>query len=219
MKQSPIETPIAVRPVPTTLWLIRHAEVEEKYHNVFGGRIDMELSREGHRQAAALADYLHGRRFDAVYASPMKRVQQTLAACHGNGLPQPVVLPDLREVDFGVWTGLGWEEVEAKFGISPFTWLEQLECEGIKDAECAPALRARLEPAIREVLHRHPGEQVALFCHGGVIRMILAILLGWPLSKLAAVEIDYASTTLLASCEKRSRIQLLNFSPWRDIRR
>ncbi len=201
----------------TTLWLIRHAEVEEKYHNVFGGRIDMDLSPLGRRQAAALAVYLEGRPFRAVYASPMKRVQQTLGACLGNGLPGPVVLPELREVDFGDWTGLSWEEVELKYGISPLTWLDQLECRGIQNAECATDLRARLEPALREILRRHDGQQVAVFCHGGVIRMLLAILLDWPLSRMAAVEIDYASLTQVNREPDRSRLQLLNFAPWRDL--
>ena len=204
-------------PVPTALWLIRHAEVEERFHNVFGGRIDMDLSSRGHHQAAALAAYLHGRRFQAVYASPMKRVQQTLNACLRNGLPQPVVLPELREVDFGDWTGLSWEEVEQKFGISPFTWLDQLECDGIQNAECAAALRGRLEPCLRELLVRHRGHQIALFCHGGVIRMLLALLLDWPLPKLASIEIDYASLTQVVWNDERSRVHLLNFSPWRDL--
>ena len=40
---------------PTTLFLLRHGEVEDRYHRVFGGRIDMELSPLGHDQAAKLA--------------------------------------------------------------------------------------------------------------------------------------------------------------------
>ena len=203
--------------VPTTLWLIRHAEVDTAYHNVFGGRIDMALSPAGLDQAAALARYLHGRKFDAVYASPMKRVQQTLAACTGNGLPSPVTMAELREVDFGDWTGLSWDQVQAKFGISPLTWLEQLECDNILNAECSAALRARLQPAVSEVMSRHQGKQVALFCHGGVIRMLLAILLDWPFTRFAAVEIDYASVTQVISSGARARVQLLNFSPWRDL--
>ena len=38
----------------TKLFLIRHAEVEERYHKVFGGRIDMGLSRRGQEQAKQL---------------------------------------------------------------------------------------------------------------------------------------------------------------------
>src|SRR5258708_10535086 len=66
-------------PAATTLWLIRHAEVEERYQSVFGGRIDMGLSQRGHEQSRTLAKYLHGKPMQALYASPMKRVQETLA--------------------------------------------------------------------------------------------------------------------------------------------
>ena len=63
----------------TTLHLIRHAEVEARYQGVFGGIIDMNLSPRGHEQSAALAKYLETISFDAIFASPMKRVQQTLS--------------------------------------------------------------------------------------------------------------------------------------------
>ncbi len=101
----------------------------------------MELSPRGHEQAAALARYLRRKPVSAIYASPMKRVQQTLAPLLVNGAPKPVILPDLREVDFGDWTGLAWDEVQAKFGVSAFAWLEQLECDGIANAECAETLQ------------------------------------------------------------------------------
>ncbi len=64
---------------PTRLLIIRHAEVERSYHKIFGGRIDMNLSPRGRAQARRLAKFLRTRKIDALYASPMKRVQQTLA--------------------------------------------------------------------------------------------------------------------------------------------
>ena len=63
---------------PTRLYLIRHGEVEERFHRVFGGRIDMNLSSLGLNQAEALASYLQAVPFHVVFASPMRRVQQTL---------------------------------------------------------------------------------------------------------------------------------------------
>ena len=201
----------------TVLSFIRHAEVEAKYHSVFGGRIDMELSPRGHEQAAALAKYLHQKPVDAVYASPMKRVQQTLAPLLLNGIPQPIILADLREVDFGDWTGLTWDEVEAKFRVSPFEWLDQLEGATIPNAESAEAFRARVAPCLRQMIQNHPGQQVAVVCHGGVIRMALAILLELPFSKIAAFEIQYASLTQVVLLPHRPRLQLLNFTPWREI--
>src|SRR5262245_20138703 len=90
----------------TRLLFIRHGEVEARYQNVFGGRIDMDLSPGGNTQAIALARYLRHRHLDAIYASPMKRVQQTLAPLLVETAHTPVILPGLREVDFGDWTGL-----------------------------------------------------------------------------------------------------------------
>ena len=189
-------------PSATRLLLIRHAEVEARYQRVFGGRIDMELSPRGHEQAAALAKYLRRKPLSAIYASPMKRVQQTLAPLLVNGAPKPIILPDLREVDFGDWTGLAWDEVQAKFGISAFAWLEQLECDGIANAESAETLRDRVEPCLRQILADHSGQQVAVFCHGGVIRALLGILLRWPLSRTGAFEIEYASLTKSWCCRR-----------------
>src|ERR1043165_1052583 len=107
-----------------SLLLIRHGEVEEKYHRIFGGRLDINLSALGHEQAAILARYLQRKTIQAVYASPMKRVQQTLAPYAANSPLRPILMPDLREVDFGDWTGHNWEEIQTKFGLSAYDWLE-----------------------------------------------------------------------------------------------
>jgi len=91
------------------LVLMRHGEVEARYQRIFGGRIDMELSPRGHEQARQLADHLRPTHFDAAYISPLRRARQTMAALVATHGDQPVVLEDLREVDFGAWTGLSWE--------------------------------------------------------------------------------------------------------------
>jgi broad specificity phosphatase PhoE len=201
----------------TTLFLIRHAEVEARYQKIFGGRIDMELSPLGHEQAGKLANYLKRKKIDAIYASPMKRVQLTLAPYVQNGAPTPVLMAGLREVDFGDWTGHNYEGVREKFGASAFEWLHHLEKGTIPNAERLDVYRARVEPCLREIVERHPGHSVAVFCHGGVIRMLLAILLELPLSKMSAFEIDYASVSEIELQPHRMEIQLLNFAPWREL--
>jgi broad specificity phosphatase PhoE len=199
------------------LLLIRHAEVEANYQGVFGGRIDMNLSPRGHEQAAILTRHLRARHLDAIYASPMKRVQQTLAPLLTNGAPKPITLPDLREVDFGDWTGLKWEQVQVQFGVSAFSWLEQLECGGIANAECGETLRERVEPCLQRILADHSGQEVAIFCHGGIIRVLLGIMLRWPLSTMAVFEIEYASLSQVNLLPHKPRLELLNFTPWREM--
>jgi len=202
----------------TRLILIRHGEVEEAYHRIFGGRIDMNLSARGLDQAATLAQYLRRKPIEAVYASPMKRVQQTLAPYAANGAPGATVLPDLREVDFGDWTGHNWEGIQTKFGLSAYDWLELLEQNRIPNAETGVAYRARVEACIRRIVGSHPGQLVAVFCHGGIVRMSLSILLNLPLTAFAHFDVDYASLTEVElHLHKKPEVQLLNFTPWRDL--
>jgi broad specificity phosphatase PhoE len=212
--------PISLSPLSETftkLWLIRHAEVEARYQKVFGGTIDMDLSPLGHQQAEALAQYLKVNRLDAFYASPMKRVQQTLIPFLNHSVPPPVILPELREVDFGAWTGLNWDQVKEQFGISAYAWLDQLDCDGILNAECATAFRQRLQPCLESLIHEHQGQDVGIVCHGGVIRMALSILLNVPFSKTRIFEIDYASITQVVLERDRASLQMLNFVPWRQL--
>jgi broad specificity phosphatase PhoE len=202
---------------PTRLFLLRHGEVESRYHRVFGGRIDMELSPHGHHQACRLADYLRPTTFDAIYVSPMKRAQQTLIPLKSHCRRAPTVLPGLCEVDFGAWTGLGWQQVREQFQVEPFEWLHKLEQATIPEAESVQQFRDRVEPCLQQILREHSGQTVAVVCHGGVIRMMLAILLGLPLPKTATFDIEYASLTEVHHHSHKTEIQRLNFTPWRDL--
>ena len=204
---------------PTTrLLFLRHAEVEEAYHRVFGGRIDMAISALGRRQADALANYL-GRRFavDAIYASPMRRVQMTLEPIRARFPLEPVVDPDLREVDFGAWTGLKWEQISERFGVTAFDWLDHLERGTMPEAELEEMFRRRLDRVLQRILREQSGKTVAVACHGGVIRMALAVLLELPLHKMTHLEIDYASLTWVDCRDRKREMQLQNFTPWRDL--
>jgi len=204
-------------PSATRLLLIRHGEVEARYQNKFGGTIDMNLSPNGKRQAKVLADYLRAKTIDAIYASPMKRVQQTLAPTLKQRKMKQTIMPDFYEIDFGNWTGLGWKEVEEQFGFRSFQWLEQIEKHGIPGGESGKDFRRRIEPGLREIIAKHPGENVAVFCHGGVIRMIIAILLKLKLPVTNQLDVEYASVTQMALHPHMNEIELLNFTPWRDL--
>lgn len=202
---------------PTRLLLVRHAEVESDYQKKFGGKIDMNLSPCGHEQARILAKYIRAKKIDAVYSSPMKRVQQTIAPFLNNGAPPQTILQDLREVDFGAWTGLNWQQVSEKFNLLTHEWLDHIERGMAPHGEDGPQFRARIEPCLHGIIKKHPGQTIGVFCHGGVIRMILAIFLEIPLPRTNMFEIEYASVTQMALHPSHAEIELLNFTPWRDV--
>jgi broad specificity phosphatase PhoE len=208
---------MATSPI-TRLILIRHAEVEEKYHRIFGGRIDMNLSARGHEQAGLLAAYLRRKPIQAIYASPMKRVQQTMSPYLVQDAPTPKIMDDLREVDFGDWTGHNWEAIQTNFGLNAYDWLELLEQDRIPNAESARAYRNRVEACARQIVGNHQDQLVAIFCHGGIVRMLMSILLNLPLPAFAHFDVDYASLTeVMLHNHKKPEVSLLNFTPWRDL--
>ena len=47
--------------------------------------------------------------------------------------------------------------------------------------------------------------------------MMLSILLDLPFPKTDSFQIDYASVTQVSIGPDRTRIELLNFAPWREL--
>ena len=57
---------------------------------------------------------------------------------------------------------------------------------------------------------------MAVFCHGGIIRVMLALLLEMPLMRMAHFNIEYGSLSVVeVQPEKKHaiEIELLNFQP------
>jgi broad specificity phosphatase PhoE len=202
---------------PLQLILVRHGEVEETYHKVFGGsKIDMALSPLGHAQGTAVAQWFSSNAIHAVYASPMLRVKQTMAPLLSSKNITPIILDDLREVDFGEWTGLRWDEVKELFGVSAFDWLEVLDKGELPGGESAHHLKERVRPCLDRILSESgPGRSV-VFCHGGIIRVILSLLLDLPLARMAHFNIEYGSITVVELLPEKRHIvelELLNYQP------
>jgi broad specificity phosphatase PhoE len=152
----------------------------------------------------------------------MRRVRETIAPSQ-DFLPSPVSWDSgFREVDFGDWTGLGWDDVLQRFGVSAYDWLAVIEAGAVPGGESHAEIRDRVLVALRPFLDRWSGRTVALFAHGGIIRVILAWLLEIPLPLTTHLDIDYASVTRVhlnvpKGDVTRHEIHLLNFAPWRDL--
>jgi broad specificity phosphatase PhoE len=77
----------------------------------------------------------------------------------------------------------------------------------------------RVDPCLRQILHDNPHRSVAIACHGGIIRVMLSILLEWPLSRMVHFNIEYGSVSvveLLPEKKHAVEIELLNCVPLRD---
>lgn len=156
------------------LLLIRHAQARR--HDT---SIDPDLSDLGHAQAARLAVWFAGHTIHAVVSSPMVRAVQTagpLAAVLGVDVD---VHPDLAEYADGNPFYIPDEEADRKDQQWSYL-LEHGDYVVVGDGEHPEAFAARAFGAVEAVIAAHPGETVAVVCHGGIVNTYLGQILKIP---------------------------------------
>ena len=87
------------------IWLIRHGVTELGEEGRYQGRLDTPLSRRG-RLALRQADFAPQR----LYVSPLLRARETAQLLFPQS--EPHLVSDLREMDFGIFEGRSWREME-----------------------------------------------------------------------------------------------------------
>jgi probable phosphoglycerate mutase len=143
------------------------------------GPADPGLAPEGHSQAQALGQWLAGTGIDALFTSPMQRAVETAAPLAQLTGLAPTVLDGLAEWDRDASSYVPLEELQLE---APETFAElatammtgQWEVLGI-DME---GFRTRVAEAMTHIIDNSPGQKVAVVCHGGVINVFLARVLG-----------------------------------------
>lgn len=159
------------------LVLVRHGETDWNRESRFQGTLDAPLNDDGRRQAEALAERLRGSGAAALYASPLSRAAETARIVGAALGREPVAIPDLREIDVGVWGGLTYAEVRARWGED----LERIaagEDVAYGGGETAAAVQARVAAAMDALAEPHPGETVVVVSHGLALKAYACRLLG-----------------------------------------
>lgn len=154
----------------TELWLIRHGETEWSLSGKHTSRTDISLTAHGKRRAEELGNYLKGKRFGAVFVSPMQRARETCTiAGFGN---VAVVDEGLKEWDYGVYEGKTTAEIRKEVpGWS--VWKDE-----IVEGETVEHVGERADGVIARALAGASGGPVALFAHAHILRILAARWIG-----------------------------------------
>jgi 2,3-bisphosphoglycerate-dependent phosphoglycerate mutase len=155
------------------LLLIRHGLPVRR--ELQSGAADPELSAAGHAQAGHLADYLSTEKLDVVYASPMRRAFQTAQPLAANQRLDIVVEDDVAEWDRNSSEYVPVEELKA---ANDPRWQAMLRGEYANRDETQEQFDSRVVTAIQRIVAAHPGQRVAVVCHGGVINSYLCNVIG-----------------------------------------
>jgi alpha-ribazole phosphatase len=154
---------------------IRHAETEMAGR--FCGHSDPELNAQGRTQLTSLAHQLSAEPIDTVYSSDLRRASATAHAIASvREIPQ-VIRPALREIDFGQWEGLSWEQIEQMDPEYARTWVARYPHLPAPSGETFHAFETRVLREVNHLLDANRGP-IAVVTHGGVLRAVLRHLCG-----------------------------------------
>jgi alpha-ribazole phosphatase len=154
---------------------IRHAETGMAGR--FCGHSDPELNAQGRMQLTALTHRLSAEPIDTVYSSDLRRASATAKAIAAVREISQVLRPALREMDFGQWEGLRWEQIEQMDPEYARMWVERYPHLPAPSGESFQAFEARVLEEVSHLLDGNPGP-IAVVTHGGVLRVVLQHLCG-----------------------------------------
>jgi len=162
----------------TLLFLARHGQTSFNQEGRIQGQTDAPLDALGVSQAEALAGFVCGAGIQAVYASDLRRAQDTARLCAERCGLSLQLRRDLRERHFGLLEG----QTRAELGPALTDLLRPTrENEGIPlpgGGESYRQLRERATGALLSLAADHPSQRVLVVAHGAFLKCVLEWALG-----------------------------------------
>jgi alpha-ribazole phosphatase len=158
------------------LLIIRHAETDMS--GTFCGHADPPVNERGHAQIDALLKTLHNHPIDTVYTSDLQRARTTAEALANASAAPLAIMPNLREINFGAWEGLSWNEIETSNNSYAKQWIKAHPNLPAPNGESFEAFHNRVMQAFEQLLVDTTDQHAALITHAGVMRVILQTLCG-----------------------------------------
>ncbi len=191
------------------LWLIRHGRTVGDADRRYVGRTDLPMSRDGEAEIERVRRFLAGRPLDRILCSDLVRSRRT-AEILADGRSVPIeVEPGLREIDMGTWEGRERAELAR---TDPVAWRARgADLAGFRPpgGESFGDVAERVAKVMSRLEMDSSPDHVLIAVHAGVNRVLLARLLGLPLSEIFRFVQPYGAVSRLEVSGPTPRLTLL----------
>lgn len=192
--------------MPTKLILIRHGQTHWNLKKRYLSLTDIDLNEEGLRQAAKLRRRLRKENIYKVYSSDTKRTLHFAEIVFGGTYIEKV--PELREMNFGVFEGLTYCKIMEKYPEIYTEWLDNPVGVIIPRGESLSDFRKRVRKKLVEIISFNTNKTLAIVTHAGPIKIILGDIL--KLKDIWKINVDLASLNVIEFKGAKVKILLLN---------
>jgi alpha-ribazole phosphatase len=189
---------------------VRHGQTSWNQEGKYQGHSDISLNERGIKQGNLVAKRLAKEKISAIYSSDLLRAQQTaeaIAEYHGLSV---ITKPEFREINFGIWEGLTYQEIMAD-------WSEILTAMYSKPGEIGPpqgesfqVVKQRVTRSLQECIAEHQEQTIVLVSHGGTMRVLLCAALGIGLDKMWSMRQDSSAINIIEYIDNRAVVSLVN---------
>ena len=180
------------------LILVRHGLPERV--ELAEGRADPQLSNIGRGQAHQVASWLRRETVDAIYTSPLRRAIETAEPLAESLGLRPIVHESVAEYDRGASHYIPMEELKREDYPAWKAFVDG----GYGEEVDMDEFSMRVSTGMEEIIRANAGRRVAVFCHGGVVNVWTAKVLGMAPSLFIGVEYGSISRFLCASTGERN---------------
>lgn len=192
------------------LLLARHGATELNSARMFVGQRDAELSALGQSQVKKLSGRLAAEKIDVIYSSDLRRAMVTAETIASKHKLEITTCPELREVDYGKFEGLTFEQIAQLYpelaGLC-LNWDLQLK---FPDGESVEELKQRVNKFLGRLKHHDQEQTVLIVAHGGPLRLIICSLLGIDPRHWRQMHLDLASLSIVNIYPEVAVLSLLN---------
>ena len=154
------------------IWIARHGQTDLNKRKMMQGLTDCPLNERGLEQARQSRRNIGDIHFDAVYASPLKRAQQTAAIIGNVDISEIIVDQRIIETDFGVYEKRRYYAMGLPM---TFYWALPKIFPVPPTVERIESMKERATSFLCEVESKDY-ENVLVACHGGIMRALCGYL-------------------------------------------
>jgi len=163
----------------TSIFLVRHGESIYGEHRLCGWS-DVPLSDAGREQTQRLALRLKEISFSKIVCSDRRRTIETANIINIYHRLSIEIIPEIRELNYGLWEGKSWKEIEGEFPEEYKAW-EIDNTLAPPQGESAIEVYKRAKEAIEQIVRNSPEQTILIVAHKSVNRLLICNLLNGDL--------------------------------------
>ena len=190
--------------------LLRHAQAG--LHGRFCGHSDPGLSEEGRGQLSGIVEAMSHFPPRAIWSSDLRRAQETAAPIARHFAMEYTTSSALREMNFGLWEQLEWNEVEARYPDDARAWTKLFPWHRPPEGESFAELQARARKQLERLGETGDPGCTLLVTHAGFIRAGVAWVLGMPEERISRIGQNHGALTILEKLGNHWSVSALNVS-------